>query len=92
MAVSYISKSYSLDEIAIVADLESWPTMPNDGITQKGSIRTIKSLQKGKSPFLVEAPEEELHSIEEVKEPELSVEIRNRGYNFGAFSFTTENF
>ena len=87
-----MSKSYSLDELAIVADLESWPTIPNDGITQKVSIKTITSLPKGKSPFLVEAPADELHSIEEVKEPEISVEIRNRGYNFGAFSFTTENF
>ena len=50
-------------------------------------------MHKGKSPFIVEANAEELHNNdEEVKEPEISVEIRNRGYNFGAFSFTTENF
>ena len=67
--------------------------MPNDGITQKVSINSIASLHKGKSPFIVEANAEELHNKdEEVKEPEISVEIRNRGYNFGAFSFTTENF
>ena len=56
-------------------------------------ISSKASLPKGKSPFIQERrSSSEAQIMEEAKEPEAAREIRDRGYSFGDFSYSTDNF